>query len=838
MKKPPYTPMMMQYLGIKERYQDTLIFFRLGDFYELFFDDAKIASKELSLVLTGKNAGSAERVPMCGIPHHAAKNYIARLVQRGYKVGIVEQLEDPALAKGIVDRDVIQIYTPGAFIDSASDANNFIVAVDEQSLFYSLATCDVSTGELFIQHIEKDESTLLSEMAKLQIKEMVIASSFPLPLRERFTREKGWLMSVQDDDTIRLEFEPLMTSLNDPFMMKTVARLIHYLEQTQKRSLDYLKKVHVITSEKLLKIDAFSMHNLELVQSIRSQEKFGTLYWLLDETSTPMGSRLLKQWIVKPSADLAIIHQRQNQIQAFIEHYLYRDQLRTLLKDMYDLSRLIVRVSFGNANARDVLFLKQSLALLPTLKKVLDDSLDPQLMSLSKHIPSMRDVVDLIDRAIDLDAPISIHEGGMIKRGYDATLDEYITLSSGGKTWMLNFELQERLRTGIKNLKVGFNQVFGYYIEISNGQLSAIAPDWGYERKQTLTNGERFITPELKNYELQILNAEEKRTHLEFELFTQIRKKIAMHTQEIQRTSDGIAQLDVLLSLAKVSSDHQWIRPTFHHEHAVHIEGGRHPVIEKVMKVSRYVSNDVIIPADVSVLLITGPNMGGKSTFMRQLSITVVMAQMGCFVPAKVANLMVFDQIFTRIGASDDIVSGQSTFMVEMAETNYALRHATKQSLLVFDEIGRGTATYDGMALAEAIIEYIAQNIQCKSLFSTHYHELTTMHERLPSVQNLQATVKEEADHITFLYKITPGTINKSYGINVAKLANIPPSVLERAQSILHQLENTIPSASRKDINIEPLPLPAWIQDIRSLDPLTLSPMEALAYLIALKKKI
>jgi DNA mismatch repair protein MutS len=838
MKKPPYTPMMMQYLGIKERYQDTLIFFRLGDFYELFFDDAKIASKELSLVLTGKNAGSAERVPMCGIPHHAAKNYIARLVQRGYKVGIVEQLEDPALAKGIVDRDVIQIYTPGAFIDSASDANNFIVAVDEQPLFYSLATCDVSTGELFIQHIEKDESTLLSEIAKLQIKEMVIASSFPLPLRERFTREKGWLMSVQDDDTIRLEFEPLMTSLNDPFMMKTVARLIHYLEQTQKRSLDYLKKVHVITSEKILKIDAFSMHNLELVQSIRSQEKFGTLYWLLDETSTPMGSRLLKQWIVKPSADLAIIHQRQNQIQAFIEHYLYRDQLRTLLKDMYDLSRLIVRVSFGNANARDVLFLKQSLALLPTLKKVLDDSLDPQLMSLSKHIPSMRDIVDLIDRAIDLDAPISIHEGGMIKRGYDGTLDEYITLSSGGKTWMLNFELQERLRTGIKNLKVGFNQVFGYYIEISNGQLSAIAPDWGYERKQTLTNGERFITPELKNYELQILNAEEKRTHLEFELFTQIRKKIAMHTQEIQRTSDVIAQLDVLLSLAKVSSDHQWIRPTFHHEHAVHIEGGRHPVIEKVMKVSRYVSNDVIMPADVSVLLITGPNMGGKSTFMRQLSITVVMAQMGCFVPAKVANLMVFDQIFTRIGASDDIVSGQSTFMVEMAETNYALRHATKQSLLVFDEIGRGTATYDGMALAEAIIEYIAQNIQCKSLFSTHYHELTTMHERLPSVQNLQATVKEEADHITFLYKITPGTINKSYGINVAKLANIPPSVLERAQSILHQLENTIPSASRKDINIEPLPLPAWIQDIRSLDPLTLSPMEALAYLIALKKKI
>jgi DNA mismatch repair protein MutS len=629
-----------------------------------------------------------------------------------------------------------------------------------------------------------------------------------------------------------------MTSLNDPFMMKTVARLIHYLEQTQKRSLDYLKKVHVITSEKILKIDAFSMHNLELVQSIRSQEKFGTLYWLLDETSTPMGSRLLKQWIVKPSADLAIIHQRQNQIQAFIEHYLYRDQLRTLLKDMYDLSRLIVRVSFGNANARDVLFLKQSLALLPTLKKVLDDSLDPQLMSLSKHIPSMRDVVDLIDRAIDLDAPISIHEGGMIKRGYDATLDEYITLSSGGKTWMLNFELQERLRTGIKNLKVGFNQVFGYYIEISNGQLSAIAPDWGYERKQTLTNGERFITPELKNYELQILNAEEKRTQLEFELFTQIRKKIAMHTQEIQRTSDVIAQLDVLLSLAKVSSDHQWIRPTFHHEHAVHIEGGRHPVIEKVMKVSRYVSNDVIIPADVSVLLITGPNMGGKSTFMRQLSITVVMAQMGCFVPAKVANLMVFDQIFTRIGASDDIVSGQSTFMVEMAETNYALRHATKQSLLVFDEIGRGTATYDGMALAEAIIEYIAQNIQCKSLFSTHYHELTTMHERLPSVQNLQATVKEEADHITFLYKITPGTINKSYGINVAKLANIPSSVLVRAQSILHQLENSIPSASRKDINIEPLPLPAWIQDIRSLDPLTLSPMEALAYLIALKKKI
>lgn len=838
MKKAPYTPMMMQYLGIKERYQDTLIFFRLGDFYELFFDDAKIASKELSLVLTGKNAGSDERVPMCGIPHHASKNYIARLIQRGYKVGIVEQLEDPALAKGIVERDVTQIYTPGAFIDTTQDANNFIVAVDEHPLMFSVASCDISTGELFVQRVEKDESTLLSEIAKLQVKEVVIPSHFSLPLKERFTRERGWLLSVEDEAHIRLEFESLFSNLQDSTMMTTVSRLIHYLEKTQKRSLDYLKKVQIITAEKILKIDAFSMHNLELVQSIRSQDKFGTLYWLLDETSTPMGSRLLKQWIVKPSADVSIIHARQDHIQAFIDQYLYRDQLRSVLKDMYDLSRLIVRVSFGNANARDVLFLKQSLGLLPVIQKLLRDTQHTRLMQFSEKIPSLGNVVSMIERAIDIDAPISIHEGGMFKRGYDDTLDSYIELSTGGKSWMLTFEQQERLRTGIKNLKVGFNKVFGYYIEISNGQLNAIVPEWGYERKQTLTNGERFITPELKSYEMQILNAEEKRTQLEFELFTQLRKTIATFTKDIQQTADIIAELDVLLSLAKVSSDHQWIRPIFHDDHHIHIEGGRHPVIEKVMKVSRYVANDVVIPKDVSVLLITGPNMGGKSTFMRQLSVTVVMAQMGCFVPAKVANMMIFDAIFTRIGASDDIVSGQSTFMVEMAETNYALRHATRQSLLIFDEIGRGTATYDGMALAEAIIEYIAQNIQCKSLFSTHYHELTSMHQRLPSVQNLQATVKEEADHITFLYKITSGTMNKSYGINVAKLANMPLSVLDRATTILHQLENQVPSSNPQPQSSPMHSLPPWIQDLRSLDPLTLSPLDALAYLIELKKKL
>ncbi len=839
MKKPPYTPMMMQYLGIKERYQDTLIFFRLGDFYELFFDDAKIASKELSLVLTGKNAGSEERVPMCGIPHHAAKNYIARLIARGYKVGIVEQLEDPALAKGIVDRDVTQIYTPGAFIDGVNDANNFIVAVDEFPLFYVLAYCDISTGELSALKIEHDLSTLMSEIIKLQVKEIVIASTFSNEVRESFTREQGWLLSIGDDDQVRLEFEPLFTSVDDPSVMKTLARLIHYLEKTQKRSLDYLKKVQMMTAEKILKIDAFSMQNLELVQSIRSQEKFGTLYWLLDETSTPMGSRLLKQWILKPSSDLTIITSRQEFIQSFIHHYLYREQLRLLMKEIYDLSRLIVRVSFGNANARDLLFLKSSLALFPQIKRLLKETLDTNLITLANKIPSFDSLVKLIEDALELDVPISIHEGGMFKQGYDANLDQFIKLSSGGKEWMLSFEQQERARTGIKNLKVGFNKVFGYFIEISNGQLNSVDPTWGYERRQTLTNGERFITPELKNFELQILNAEEKRIQLEFELFTNLRKTIATQTSIIQQAAEVIAELDVLLSLAKVSSDHQWIRPVFHQEHAVHVEGGRHPVIEKVMKVSRYVDNDVKIPSDVSVLLITGPNMGGKSTFMRQLSIMVVMAQMGCFVPAKVAKLMVFDQIFTRIGASDDIVSGQSTFMVEMAETNYALRHATKQSLLVFDEIGRGTSTYDGMALAEAIIEYIAQNLQCKTLFSTHYHELTSIQKRLPSVQNLQATVKEEKDHITFLYKITQGSMNKSYGINVAKLAQMPPSVLQRAETILLQLEQQPKNPSNPvSIPIQPLPLPPWIQDLRALDPLTLSPMEALAFLIELKKKI
>lgn len=836
--KEKYSPMMMQYLKIKESNPDVLILFRLGDFYELFFDDAKIASKELQLALTGKNAGVEERVPMCGVPHHAIKSYIAKLINRGYRVGIVEQMEDPATAKGLVERDVVQIITPGAFMDVSNDDNNYTVAVDETDYCYILAYADLSTGEINVMNVEKDISSLISELDNILTHEIVVKSTFDKEAIATITSKRKILISYEDNDEITLEFEGVLQEVKDLYQMRAIMRLINYFRKTQKRSLDYLQVAHVIKTNKALQIDAYSRLNLELTRTIRSDEKYGSLYWLLDNTKTAMGGRLLKQWISKPSSDINEIIARQDMIQSFIDNFMIRNDVRVMLDEVYDLERLIARISFGNANGRDLLQLKTSLKPLPTLKDALSKLNNAHIDDIANKFSNFDDLVDLIEKAISEDAPITIKEGGIFKPGYSLELDEIIALSHGGKKWVAELEEKERERTGIKTLRIGYNRVFGYYIEVSKGQIDQIKDEWGYQRKQTTVNGERYITEELKEKEALILNADERRMRLEYDLFVDIRKKVQDKTQLIQRLANNLAVIDVIASLAEVSSSNNFIRPKFNFERRINIIEGRHPVIEKVLKEKFYVANDVNLDSNTDVLLITGPNMGGKSTYMRELAIIVVMAQMGCFVPAKEADLMVFDQIFTRIGASDDLVSGQSTFMVEMNETNHALRHATENSLLIFDEIGRGTATFDGMALAQAIIEYITARIHAKTMFSTHYHELTELDKEIPSLKNVHVCVKENDDEITFLYKIKEGTMNKSYGINVARLAKLPNELLSRAKEILHELESKgVPSVGNVLIQNDPVE-EEWIKEVKNLDPLSMSPLEALNYLYELKKKI
>lgn len=838
MTKPKYTPMMMQYLSIKEKHPDTLILFRLGDFYELFFDDAKIASRELQLALTGKNAGAEEKVPMCGVPHHAIQSYISKLIQRGYKVGIVEQLEDPALAKGIVERDVVQIITPGANMNLADSDNNYIVAVDETDLNYVIAYADLSTGETNVMNVEHDWTSLISELDNLLTREIVVSSNFSKETLEEITNKRKILVSYEEDDQIELEFEDLLSEVQDLYQMKAVVRLLHYLRRTQKRELDYFQQVHVIKSYRTLQIDSFSRLNLELVRTIRSEEKYGSLYWLLDHTKTAMGGRLLKHWIQKPSSDLEEILSRQSMVTSLIEHFMKREELIRVLDAVYDLERLIARISFGNANGRDLLQLKTSLKAVPVLKDILNEFENENLKKIASSMDALEDIASLIEKAIREDAPITIKEGGIFLPGYNAELDELIELSHGGKSWVAELEAKERERTGIRTLKVGYNRVFGYYIEVSKGAKDLIQDDWGYERKQTTINGERFITQELKEKEALILNADEKRMKLEYDLFLELRKVIQNVTRKIQNLANQIAKVDVLVSLAEVSAGAGYVLPTFNQERLVDIEKGRHPVIEKVMKKDCFVANDVNLPTSNDVLLITGPNMGGKSTYMRELALIVIMAQIGCYVPAKKADLMVFDQIFTRIGASDDLVSGQSTFMVEMSEANHALRHATENSLLIFDEIGRGTATFDGMALAQAMIEYITSRIHAKTMFSTHYHELTSLEQEIPLLRNVHVCVSEDQDHVTFLYQVKDGAMNKSYGINVARLAHLPDLLLERAKEILEVLETREIPKSEQVLKPREEKEEAWIQEVRHIDPLAMTPLEALNFLYDLKKKM
>lgn len=792
--KSKYTPMMQQYLTIKENYQDAFVFFRLGDFYELFFEDAQLAAKELEIALTGREAGAEERVPMCGVPHHSAENYINRLIERGYKVAVCEQVEDPASAKGVVRREVVRLLTPGTVMNQTAlneKENNFILSVVAFEDAYAVAYSDLSTGENYAMRLPKENQALIGELISLGCKEIVIGSEIETAMFDNLRALRQIVLSYEEDCMIPIEYQILTDEVNDDYLMKAFGRLVNYLVRTQKSALGHLQPISLTKNEDYLSIDYNSRRNLELTETIRSKSRQGSLLWLLDKTKTAMGSRLLKQWIERPSISEQLINERLDVVEAFMNDFMLKEELKRHLDEVYDLERLSGRIAFGNANARDLLQLHSSLNQIPHIKALLSQ-LAIAMPSIQHQLNRMVDcshITDILEKAIVENPPISIKEGGIIKDGYNETLDEYRYIVTHGKEWILALEAAEREKTGIRSLKIKYNKVFGYYIEISKANLHLIPEDAGYERKQTLVNAERFITEELKEKENLILNAEEKSIQLEYELFTELRQLVKNEIPKIQQIAKVMAYFDVLQSFATISEENRYTRPVLNREHVIEIKDGRHPVVEKVLKETQYVENDCIMPADLSILLITGPNMSGKSTYMRQLALISIMAQIGCYVPASVANVPIFDQIFTRIGAADDLVSGHSTFMVEMMETNYALEHATRDSLILLDEIGRGTATFDGMALAQSIIEYVHDKVGAKTLFSTHYHELTQLEEKCDHLENRHVRAEEHEGQLIFMHKVMEGPSDKSYGIHVAEIAKLPSSLIARAKQLLDVLE-------------------------------------------------
>ena len=788
--KKQYTPMIQQYLTIKENYQDAFLFFRLGDFYELFFEDALLATKELEITLTGKDAGGEERVPMCGVPHHAAENYINRLIERGYKVAICEQVEDPAKAKGVVRREVVSVLTPGTVMSQNAlneKENNFIIAVTIAKPGYALAYCDLSTGESYVMTVDKPN--LIGELINLECKEIVIGPEIPMELFENLRALKQIVISHEENLNIPTVYQILVQNFTNPELQQAFGRLINYLTRTQKNSLGHLQPVRLTKNEDFLRIDYNSRRNLELTETIRKESRKGSLLWILDKTKTAMGSRLLKQWIERPTIKRKFIEERLDVVEAFMNDFMLKEQLKQHLDEVYDLERLAGRIAFGNANARDLLQLHNSLSKIPDIKKLLAKLPLSKVQRIVSSMGECQKITELLGSSLAEQPPISITEGGIFKDGYHKKLDEYRYVINHGKEWILELEAKERKKTGIKSLKIKYNKVFGYYIEISKANLHLITDLSGYERKQTLTNAERFITPELKKKEEIILNAEDKSTELEYELFIELRQTIKEEIPKIQHLAKVISYFDVLQAFATISEENQYTRPTLNQNRVIDIKGGRHPVVEKVLKDTQYVENDCVMDEELSILLITGPNMSGKSTYMRQLALITIMAQIGCYVPAKSANLPIFDQIFTRIGAADDLVSGHSTFMVEMIETNYALEHATKNSLILLDEIGRGTATFDGMALAQSIIEHIHDKVGAKTLFSTHYHELTALEDKCSHLENRHVKAKEHNGQLIFMHKVMEGPSDKSYGIHVAGIAKLPPSLIERARELLQTFE-------------------------------------------------
>ncbi|MCI5723705.1 MAG: DNA mismatch repair protein MutS [Erysipelotrichaceae bacterium] len=782
-----YTPMMQQYLKVKQEYEDAILFYRIGDFYEMFFDDAKIASKELDLVLTGKNAGVEDRVPMCGIPHHAASSYIPRLVSRGYKVAICEQTQDPKEAVGLVTRDVIRVITPGTVMDEIADekASVYLAAITDYGYGYSLAIVEMSTGENYVQDIEHKDVLLLQTLLRSNVREVVVDSEFGEKTIKSL-RELQIVISYCDETRIKEEYLPLTEGILKEYDMRAYGRMLNYLENTQKHMLGHLQVARIENEDEILYMDYATRQNLELVQPLHDNGKAITLWSFLDVCKSAMGSRQLRKWIEKPLVSKSKIESRFDKTEWLIQNFMQRQQLRDAFANIYDLQRLIARCAMNTANAIDCVRLTKTLAEVPSIMHALDDTIFVE----KSRIDTLQVLYQKLKDAFVENPPVQINDGGMFRDGYNAELDEARRIQHSGKQFIAELEAKERERTGIKTLKIGYNKVYGYYIEISKVAAQSVKDEWGYIRRQTLTNNERFISPELKEKEDAILHAEENAIRIEKQLFQMILDEIHTYLPKLQKLSQFLADIDAHVALAEVSAKYGYVRPIFSDDEMSIIDG-KHPILDEMMKNPKYVSNSVYMHKDQDILLITGPNMGGKSTYMRQTALIVIMAQIGCFVPAKSCTMPIFDKIFTRIGASDDILSGQSTFMVEMSEANLALQEATENSLILFDEIGRGTSTYDGMALAQAMIEYIATCIHAKTMFSTHYHELTVISDNIPNVRNMHVVVKENNDEVTFLYKMAEGPAGHSYGINVARLAGLPETVLKRAKDLQKELEST-----------------------------------------------
>jgi DNA mismatch repair protein MutS len=835
------TPMMQQYFEIKENYRDTILFYRLGDFYEMFFEDAELASKELELVLTGRDCGLEDRAPMCGIPYHSARNYIGRLVSRGYKVAICEQVEDPKLAKGIVRRDVIRVITPGTFLDEAfvsEERNNYIMGVYKDGGNYGLSFCDISTGEFYASVIKAEAELLDAEIGKFSPKEAVASSD---ELAEYIFSRYSLLTnarSIPDESELLLEgrFKSVSGGINS-LIASSCSILLLYLEETQKTSLTNLTHLEVYSSSDSMAMDPNTKRNLELTENIVDKGKKGSLLWVLDDTATAMGGRNLRRWVEQPLISRELIDRRLEAVEALYGSLDMLEDLREALKGVYDIERIVSKVALKSVNPKELITLKNSLGRLPAVKEVLKSLDYGELSRLNRKMDTLSDIWDLLDSSISEDAPMTSKDGGIIKSGYSADVDELRDIRLNGKRWIAELEAKEREFTGIRSLKIGFNKVFGYYIEISRANFSSI-PEGRYIRKQTLSNAERYITEELKVMEDKILGAEEKLSELEYGLFTGIRDRIEGEIERLKSTSRCIADLDCYQCLAKVARDNGYVKPVFSIDGKMNIVEGRHPVVEKMMDKGAFVSNDLVMDSsNERFLIITGPNMSGKSTFMRQSALIVLMAQIGSFVPAKKAYLSICDRIFTRIGASDDLAGGKSTFMVEMSEVSEILRNATSRSLIILDEVGRGTSTYDGLSIAWAVIEYILKNIRgSKSLFATHYHELVALEGELEGIRNYSVLVREVGTTIAFLRKIVPGGADESYGIEVAKLAGIPREILTRAKDILKDLEKKGKKPARiQKVKEDPLQIgfvdigrEALFERIKTLDVMSMTPMEAM----------
>ena len=839
MAEKKYTPMMQHYLKMKEENPDAILFYRLGDFYEMFFDDAKLASQELDLVLTGRSAGVEEKVPMCGVPFHAANSYISRLVKKGYKVAICEQLEDPSSAKGLVDRGIVKIITPGTYMDATMDAKstNYMASCSVSSFEITVIYCELSTGELKYQTLQRSLVALQKALLEQNVSELVCP----------MTMDKKWIAALEEMDTmlvskhkksnIDLQDLPLLNEIESESLKEAFALLMAYLKDTQKQHIDHFLPIESMDKDKVLVMDYETKNHLELVSSQSTNAKAESLWSFMDKCQSAMGSRLLKRWIEYPLIDAEKIAKRQVAVKDLKENFMLRENLKEHLVYVYDMERLASRMAYGNASPRDVL---QLVATLEHAKPILNLASSLNSYPEFNEVPDCQELYNEIKNAIIENPPLTLKEGGVFNDGYNQKLDEVRKIAKQGKDFILELEAKERERTGVKSLKVGYNRVFGYYIEVRNGNLGNIKEEFGYHPKQTLTNATRFITQELKEKEEQILHAQETKVKLEQSLFNDLLLRIKRELFDLHACAQALSTIDVLVSLAILASEKGYVCPTFHPGYNVNVVEGKHPILDDRMKKKRYVSNDWRMSEDEHIQLITGPNMGGKSTYMRQNALLVVMAQMGSFIPAKTAELPIFDRIFTRIGASDDILTGKSTFMVEMMEANTALRYATKHSLILFDEIGRGTATYDGMALAQAMLEYIDEAIGAKTLFSTHYHELTDLAEEHQSMRNVHVDVREEKNEIEFRYRVVEGKADKSYGINVAKLAHLPKVVLDRASQLLSNFENQDnnqnyqPSLFVMD-QVQP-EKSKLLQQLQELDIDSMTPRDALDCLYELKK--